>query len=378
MGTALFRPVQSDITVMTIGSSPLPLPPLNGKIALVTGITGQDGSYLAEFLLAKGYEVWGVVRRTSSLNTSRIAHLLPGGSQQNSRFHLAFAELGDSSSLVNILRAVGPDEVYNLGGQSYVKVSFDIPEYTCDVTGMGTIRLLEAIRELDLRPRFFQASSSEMFGKAVESPQSERTPFHPRSPYAVAKVFAHFATINYRESYNLFAVSGIMYNHESPRRGEMFVTRKITLAAARISAGSQQELTLGNLEARRDWGFAGDYVDGMWRMMQAEEPVDYVMATGTPHSVREFCEKAFAQAGLPLTWSGKGVDEVGIGPDGRRLVRIDPEFFRPAEVDLLRGDSEKIRNDLGWAPKVDFDQLVRMMVDHDVALALAERNRGLL
>jgi len=363
---------------MAIGSSPLPVPPSNGKAALVTGITGQDGSYLAEFLLAKGYQVWGMVRRTSSLNTSRIAHLLPGGSQQNSRFHLAFAELGDSSSLVNILKAVGPDEVYNLGGQSYVKVSFDIPEYTCDVTGMGTIRLLEAIRELDLRPRFFQASSSEMFGKAVESPQSERTPFHPRSPYAVAKVFAHFATINYRESYNLFAVNGIMYNHESPRRGEMFVTRKITLAAARISAGSQQELTLGNLEARRDWGFAGDYVDGMWRMMQAAEPVDYVMATGAPHSVREFCEKAFAQAGLPITWSGKGVDEVGIGPDGRRLIRIDPEFFRPAEVDLLRGDSGKIRSELGWAPKVDFDQLVRMMVDHDVALALAERNRGLL
>lgn len=340
--------------------------PTKAKRALVTGITGQDGSYLAEFLLAKGYEVYGVIRRSSSFNTGRIDHIYEDPHHAGVRLRLVYGDLSDSSSLNHVVKSVEPDEIYNLGAQSHVRVSFEIPEYTADITGLGCIRLLEAIRETHVNCRFYQASSSELYGKAEETPQSERTPFHPRSPYACAKALAFYATKNYRESYGLFAVNGILFNHESPRRGETFVTRKITRAAARIQAGLQDCLYLGNLEARRDWGFAGDYVEAMWLMMQAEEPEDYVIATGETHSVREFCEIAFRLIDIPLTWHGKGVDEVGKDKSGRTLIRIDPRYFRPAEVDLLQGDASYARKRLGWSPKVTFTQLVEMMVDADM------------
>ncbi|MFI5142826.1 MAG: GDP-mannose 4,6-dehydratase [Thermoanaerobaculales bacterium] len=346
------------------------LPPRNGKRALVTGITGQDGSYLAEFLLAKGYEVWGMRRRSSSFNTSRIDGIYQDPHEPDVRLKLVYGDLNDASSINKILKVVRPDEIYNLGAQSHVQVSFEVPEYTAEVTGVGAVRVLEAMRELGLSARFYQASSSELFGKAVETPQRESTPFYPRSPYAAAKAYAFFITRNYREAYGIFAVNGILFNHESPRRGETFVTRKITRAAARIKHGLQSRLYLGNLDACRDWGFAGDYVEAMWLMLQAEQPDDYVVATGETHSVREFCQLAFTQIGLPLTWSGSGVDEKGIGPGGRVLVEVDRGYFRPTEVEHLVGDPAKARQRLGWRPRVGFEELVRMMVERDLKAAI--------
>jgi GDPmannose 4,6-dehydratase len=340
-------------------------PPKNGKRALVTGITGQDGSYLAELLLGKGYEVWGIVRRSSSFNTGRIDHLYQDPHDPDVRLHLRFGDLSDGSVLNRILKEVQPHEIYNLGAQSHVKVSFEIPEYTSDVTGLGCVRLLEAMRELQLQSRFYEASSSEIFGKVVETPQKETTPFYPRSPYACAKAYAFDITRNYREAHGMFAVNGILFNHESPRRGETFVTRKITRAVAKISKGKQDKLYLGNLSAQRDWGFAGDYVEAMWLMLQHREPEDFVIATGETHSVREFCELAFAQVNLPLKWRGEGQNEEGIGPDGRTLVAVDQKYFRPAEVDFLLGDASKAKRLLGWQPKVSFGGLVEMMVKHD-------------
>jgi GDPmannose 4,6-dehydratase len=310
--------------------------------AFITGITGQDGSYLAELLLEKDYEVYGMVRRSSTFNRSRIDHLY-------GRLELVYGDLGDGSSLNQLMRTIRPDEVYNLGAQSHVRVSFDIPEYTADVVALGTLRLLDAIREGDLRCRFYQASSSEMFGKVHEVPQNEKTEFHPRSPYAVGKLFAHWITRNYREAYGMYAVNGILFNHESPRRAESFVTRKITVAIGSILRGEQKELRLGNLEAKRDWGYALDYMDGAWRMLQQDEPDDYVLATGETHSVQEFLEAAFTYAGL----------------DWHDYVKIDPRYFRPAEVDLLIGDYSKAKEKLAWEPTVRFDELVRMMVDAD-------------
>jgi GDPmannose 4,6-dehydratase len=343
------------------------------KRALITGITGQDGSYLAELLLSKGYEVHGVVRRSSSFNTARIDHIYQDPHDPDRRLFLHFGDLDDASSLNRILRVVKPQEIYNLGAQSHVKVSFDTPEYTADVTGVGAIRLLEAIREQALRPRIYQASSSEIYGKAVESPQTEATPFHPRSPYAVAKVFAHWSTVNYREAYGLFAVNGILFNHTSPRRGETFVSRKITRAVARIRHGLQERLYLGNLEARRDWGYAKDYVEAMWMMLQQGEPDDYVIATGKTYSVREFCERAFRRAGFELGWRGSGFEEKGVdGRTGRALVEIDPRYLRPAEVDHLEGNASKARKKLSWEPTVGFDDLVALMVDADMKVAARE------
>ena len=344
-----------------------PWPGRNGKRALITGITGQDGSYHAELLLSKGYEVWGVVRRSSSINTWRIDHIYEPPWVTDRRLSLVYGDLNDASSLNRILKTVRPDEIYNLGAQSHVMVSFEVPEYTAEISGVGAVRMLEAMRELGLEARFYQASSSELYGKADESPQSETTRFHPRSPYAAAKAYAFFITRNYREAYGMFAVNGILFNHESPRRGETFVTRKITMAAARIAAGRQDCLYLGNLDAERDWGFAGDYVEAMWRMLQADRPDDYVVATGETHSVREFCGHAFARLGLPLTWRGSGLDEQGIGPDGRMLVALSPRYFRPSEVDHLRGDATKAKRVLGWSPTVAFEGLVEMMTDADRA-----------
>jgi GDPmannose 4,6-dehydratase len=324
--------------------------------ALITGITGQDGSYLTELLLEKGYDVFGIIRRSSSFNTARIDPLYQDPHASDVRLRLVYGDLNDASSLNRILRTIQPDEIYNLGAQSHVRVSFDIPEYTADVTGLGTIRLLEAIRESGLRPKFYQASSSEMFGKVQEIPQRETTPFYPRSPYGVAKLYAHWITVNYREAYNFFACSGILFNHESPRRGETFVTRKITKAAARIKLGLQEDLYLGNLDAKRDWGYAGEYVQAMWLMMQQDQPDDYVIATGETHTVREFLEVAFAHLGL----------------DWKRYVKIDPKYYRPAEVDLLIGDAGKAKKQLQWTPRVQFHELATMMVDADLA---AERER---
>jgi GDPmannose 4,6-dehydratase len=341
--------------------------------ALVTGITGQDGSYLAELLLSKGYQVWGIIRRSSSFNTARLDTIYQDPHVADLRLHLIYGDLNDASSLNKILKIVRPDEIYNLGAQSHVRVSFDIPEYTAEVTGVGTVRLLEAMRELELNARFYQASSSEIYGKATEVPQRETTPFYPRSPYGAAKAYAFYITRNYREAYGMFAVNGILFNHESPRRGETFVSRKITRAVGRIKHGLQDRLYLGNLGAKRDWGFAGDYVEAMWRMLQADEPDDYVIATGECHSVREFCELAFSYAGLPLSWRGKGVDEEGLGPDGRVLIEIDPRYFRPTEVDILQGDPTKAKTKIGWTPRVDFPALIRSMVDADEALAKKEK-----
>lgn len=346
-------------------------PSRNGKKALITGISGQDGSYLAELLISKGYEVWGLVRRSSSFNTMRIDHIYQDPHEEDVRLRLVYGDLSDASSISRILRVVRPDEIYNLGAQSHVKVSFDVPEYTGDVTGLGTIRILEGMRELDLDAKFYQASSSELYGKVLETPQSETTPFYPRSPYAAAKAYAFHVTRNYRESYGMFAVNGILFNHESPRRGETFVTRKISRAVAAIYHGQQDCLFLGNLDAKRDWGFAGDYVEAMYLMLQAEKPEDFVIATGETHTVREFCEVAFAHAGMPITWSGLGKDEIGIDPDGRTVIRIDERYFRPAEVDLLLGDSSRAQETLGWQPKVQFSELVRMMVDSDVESMLS-------
>jgi GDPmannose 4,6-dehydratase len=345
--------------------------------ALITGITGQDGSYLAELLLAKGYEVHGVIRRSSSFNTGRIDHLYRDPHEPDNRLRLHYGDLNDASSMNRLLRLVDPHEIYNLGAQSHVRVSFDTPEYTSEITGVGLTRLLEAVRELDIRPRIYQASSSEMFGTA-EVPQRESTPFHPRSPYAVSKLYAYWMTINYREAYALFAVNGILFNHESPRRGETFVTRKITRAVGRMRHGLQDHLYLGNLDAKRDWGYAKDFVEAMWLMLQQEQPEDFVIATGETHSVREFCERAFARAGFRLAWRGEGLDEEGFDAEsGRVLIRIDPRYLRPTEVDILLGDASKAREKLGWEPRTTFQELVELMVDADLELAAGEaRARG--
>lgn len=332
---------------------------MSRKRALITGVTGQDGSYLAELLLAKGYEVHGVVRRSSTVNRDRLEHLHGPDAESASTLRLHYGDLNDSSSLQRVLAHVQPDEVYNLGAQSHVRVSFDVPEYTVEVAGVGTLRLLEAMRNLGMSPRFYQASSSEQYGEVAETPQTELTPFHPRSPYACAKVFAHHITVNYRESYALPASCGILFNHESPRRGENFVTRKITVGLARIKVGLQERLALGNLDARRDWGYAGDYVEAMWRMLQADTPDDFVIATGETHSVRDFLDVAADR--LDLDW--------------REHVTVERKFFRPAEVDVLLGDATKARRVLGWEPKVSFRGLVEMMVDADLRAAQSERAR---
>jgi GDPmannose 4,6-dehydratase len=321
------------------------------KKALITGITGQDGSYLTELLLGKGYEVYGIIRRSSSFNTERLDHIYQDPHEAGRRLRLVYGDLNDASSLNKILRDVQPDEIYNLGAQSHVRVSFDIPEYTAEIGALGTLRLLEAIREVGIRPRFYQASSSELYGKVQEVPQRETTPFYPRSPYAAAKLYAYWITVNYRESYGLFACNGILFNHESERRGETFVTRKVTRAAASIKLGLQEKLYLGNLEAKRDWGYAPEFCDAMWRMLQQEEPDDYVIATGETHSVRELVEEAFGHLDL----------------DYRAHVEVDPRYYRPAEVDLLICDASKAHRQLGWEPKVGFSELVRIMVDADLA-----------
>jgi GDPmannose 4,6-dehydratase len=320
--------------------------------ALITGITGQDGSYLAELLLSKGYEVHGIKRRSSSFNTERIDSILPEAHNRNARLLLHFGDLSDASNLIRLLLEIRPDEIYHLGAQSHVQVSFEIPEYTGAITGVGTVRLLEAIRQSGIRTKFYNAASSEMFGNAPETPQRETTPFRPRSPYACAKVYSYWSTVNYREAFGLFACNGILFNHESPRRGETFVTRKITRAIGRILAGLQDKLYLGNLDAKRDWGFAGDYMEAIWMMMQRPEPGDYVIATGESHSVREFAEMAFCHAGL----------------DWRKYVEIDPTYFRPTEVDVLQGDASKAHSQLGWRPKTRFEDLVKLMVDADIRL----------
>jgi GDPmannose 4,6-dehydratase len=342
------------------------------KRALITGITGQDGSYLTELLLSKGYEVHGVIRRSSSFNTQRIDHLYQDTHEPVRRLILHYGDLNDASSLNRILRIVHPDEIYNLGAQSHVKVSFDTPENTAEIDALGTLRFLEAIRELDMRPRIYQASSSEMFG-ATPPPQNEGTHFHPRSPYAVSKLFAYWAVVNYREAYGLFASNGILFNHESPRRGETFVTRKVTRAVGRIKHGLQEKIFMGNLEARRDWGYAGDYVEAMWLMLQHDTPDDFVVATGISKSVRELCEVSFAKAGFNIDWQGQGVDEKGIDREsGRVLIEIDPRYFRPSEVDDLCGDSTKARTVLGWEPRTSFEEMIALMVDSDMALAERE------
>jgi len=337
------------------------------KKALITGITGQDGSYLSEFLLGKGYEIHGIVRRSSTLNTERIDNLIEEKDGEEPKVQLHYGDLLDTVSLRKLIDKIEPDEVYNLGAQSHVKVSFDIPDFTSDVNALGTLRLLECIREVNPKIRFYQASSSELFGKVHEIPQNENTPFHPRSPYAVAKLYAYWITINYREAYGLHASNGILFNHESPRRGKNFVTRKITTGIANILKGKQEKLVLGNLDAKRDWGYAGDYVEAMWLMLQQDEPGDYVVATGETHTVREFCELAFKYAGMPLTWVGEGLNEKGIETaTGRELVCVSSKYFRPCEVDLLLGDATKAKEKLGWKPRVSFEELVKMMLDSDI------------
>lgn len=320
------------------------------KIAFITGITGQDGSYLAELLLGKGYEVHGLIRRGSTFNTSRIDHIFQDPHEPNPQLFLHHGDLSDGTSLSRLLEKIKPTEIYHLGAQSHVRVSFDAPVYTGDVTGLGTTRLLEAIRDTEIKPRFYQASSSEMYGKVQEVPQKESTPFYPRSPYGVAKVYAYWITVNYRESYDIFACNGILFNHESPRRGETFVTRKITRGVANIVAGNQDKLYLGNLDAKRDWGYAPEYVEGMWRMLQTDKPDDYVLATGETHTVREFVEETFGHAGL----------------DWKKYVEIDPRYYRPTEVELLIGDASKAKKELGWEPKVTFKELAKIMVEADM------------
>jgi GDPmannose 4,6-dehydratase len=347
--------------------------------ALITGITGQDGAYLAEFLLDKGYEVHGIKRRASSFNTARIDHIyrdphlaVPAGGRA---FALHYGDLTDTSNLVRIVQQVQPDEIYNLGAQSHVQVSFEVPEYTADTDALGTLRILEAIRILGLekKVRFYQASTSELFGKAREIPQKETTPFYPRSPYACAKLYAYWITVNYRESYGMYACNGILFNHESPIRGETFVTRKITRAAARIKLGLQDRLYMGNIDSRRDWGFAKDYVELMWLMLQQREPDDYVIATGITTTVRDFITMAFNESGIRITWKGCGIDEKGIDDTtGRVLIEIDPRYFRPAEVDLLLGDPSKAREKLGWKPRVELPELIKMMVASDMKIAEEE------
>ncbi len=340
------------------------------KTALITGVTGQDGAYLSELLMAKGYVVHGVKRRASLFNTDRIDHLTEDPHVEGLKFHLHYGDMTDSTNLIRIIQETKPDEIYNLAAQSHVKVSFETPEYTANSDAMGTLRILEAIRILEMQDkvRFYQASTSELYGLVRETPQNENTPFYPRSPYAAAKLYAYWITVNYREAYGIHASNGILFNHESPRRGETFVTRKITSAVAAISRGEQDQLYLGNLDAKRDWGHARDYVEGMWAIVQQDEADDYVLATGEAHSVREFCELAFAEIGVALEWRGTGVDEVGIDPaTGKVRISIDPNYFRPTEVELLLGDPTKAREKLGWAHKTGFKELVREMVQRDLA-----------
>lgn len=337
------------------------------RIALITGITGQDGSYLSELLLNKGYEVHGIIRRSSSFNTGRIDHIYQDPHEKDYHLKLHYGDLSESSVIDKLIRDIQPDEVYNLGAQSHVRVSFDIPEYTTNITALGTLRVLEALRNYRKKAKFYQASSSEMFGKVVETPQTEKTPFYPRSPYGCAKVFAHYITKNYRESYDMFCCNGILFNHESPRRGKTFVTRKITRAVTNIVLGKQDCLYLGNLDAKRDWGYAKDYVEAMWLMLQAKQPDDYIIATGETHSVREFVEKAFKCVGINIVWKGKGMKEKGVGKKSKKvLVQIDPRYFRPAEVDLLLGDSTKAWKKLKWKPQTTFEKLVKLMIDFDL------------
>lgn len=336
------------------------------KKALITGITGQDGSYLAELLLDKGYQVHGIIRRSSSINTDRIDHLYQDPHLRGVKLFLHYGDLSDSSNLSRLIEKVAPEEIYNLGAQSHVKVSFDMPEYTSDTVALGTLRLLDAIRETRIKTRLYQASSSEMFGLVQENPQRETTPFYPRSPYGCAKVYAYWITKNYRESYDLFATNGILFNHESPRRGETFVTRKITLGLARIKLGLEKRLYLGNLEAKRDWGYAKDYVHGMWLMLQHSKPDDFILATGETHSVREFVEEVAKNLEINLVWQGKGLKERGVNKKtGKTIIEIDPRYFRPTEVDLLLGDYSKAKKELGWKPKTTFEKLAKIMAKAD-------------
>lgn len=337
------------------------------KRALITGITGQDGSYLAEFLLEKGYEVHGIIRRSSSFNTDRIEHLYQDPHINGVRLFLHYGDLSDGSNVARLLEKIKPDEIYNLGAQSHVRVSFDVPEYTADVTGIGTLRLLDAIKETGIKTKFYQASSSELYGKVMETPQKETTPFYPRSPYGVAKLYSYWITVNYRESYGIFACNGILFNHESPRRGETFVTRKITRGLARILAGKDACLYLGNLDAKRDWGYAKDYVEAMWMMLQQKKPDDYVIATGETHSVRDFIEECAKILKIDLKWKGKGIKEIGYDNKTKKpIIRIDQKYYRPAEVDLLLGDPSKARKKLNWKPKTKFKQLVKIMIEADL------------
>ena len=336
------------------------------KKALITGITGQDGSYLAELLLQKKYEVHGIIRRSSSFNTARIDHLYNNPDIMGKKLFLHYGDVTDTSNLNRILERIQPNEIYNLAAQSHVKVSFELPEYTAEVDAIGTVRFLDAIREVGLKPKFYQASTSELFGKAQQVPQNEKTPFYPRSPYGVAKLYGYWIIINYREAYNIFACNGILFNHESPRRGETFVTRKITRAAAKIKLGMEEKLSLGNLNAKRDWGYAPEYVDGMWRMLQLPAPDDFVLATGETHTVREFVDLAFKELDMELTWSGKGADEKGIDKKTKKvLVDVDPRYYRPTEVELLIGDPTKAKEKLGWIPETKFSELVKIMVKAD-------------
>jgi GDPmannose 4,6-dehydratase len=335
------------------------------KKALITGITGQDGSYLAELLLEKNYEVHGIIRRSSSFNTGRIDHIIHDQGVED-RFFFHHGDLTDASNLNRLLEKIQPDEIYNLAAQSHVKVSFDMPDYTAQVDALGTLRFLDAIRETRINTRFYQASTSELFGKVQEIPQTEKTPFYPRSPYGVAKLYGYWIMVNYREAYGLYACNGILFNHESPRRGETFVTRKITRAAARIKEGLQENLLLGNLNSKRDWGYAPEFVEGMWLMLQQPDPDDYVLATGETHTVREFVDLAFNELDIELEWQGEGADEKGVDTrSGRVLVSIDPDYFRPTEVDLLIGNPQKAKEKLGWEPKIKFEELVRMMAKSD-------------
>jgi len=337
------------------------------KRALITGITGQDGSYLAELLIEKGYEVHGLIRRASTFNTQRIDHLFQDPHEKNKKLILHYGDLSDASNLSRLLESIKPDEIYNLGAQSHVRVSFDMPEYTGDIVALGTLRLLDAIRDAKIKTKFYQASSSEMYGKAIELPLRESTPFHPRSPYGVAKVYAYWITKNYRESYGIFASNGILFNHESPRRGETFVTRKITRGLVRIKLGVDHKLYLGNLDAKRDWGYAKDYAEGMWLMLQAKKPDDFVLATGKAYSVREFIEETANNLNMQIVWKGKGLKEVGIDKKtGKTIIEIDPKYFRPAEVDILIGDPSKAKKILKWKPKTSFKELVRIMVEADL------------
>jgi GDPmannose 4,6-dehydratase len=353
-------------------------PKPSGKVALIAGVTGQDGAYLAEFLLAKGYVVHGVKRRSSSFNTERIDHLIHDPHEEGVSFHMHYGDVTDATNIIRVVQETQPDEIYNLAAQSHVQVSFETPEYTANADGLGTLRLLEAIRILgrEQKTRFYQASTSELFGKAHESPQKETTPFYPRSPYAAAKLYAHWITVNYREAYGMHASAGILFNHESPIRGETFVTRKITRAVASIECGLQQKLFLGNLDAVRDWGHARDFVEGMWLIVQQDTPDDYVLATGESHSVREFVEKAFGHIGRTIAWRGRGVEEKGVDKaTGEVLIEVDPRYFRPTEVDSLVGDPSKARAKLGWRHKTSFDTLVADMVEADRITIRAERER---